>query len=163
MSEQSSPITNVTFDELQIGQSASLKRVLTHKDIELFAVVSGDINPAHLDENYAKHTLFHGIVGHGMWTSALISTVLGTILPGPGTIFLGFETRFEHPVRVGDEVTVTLTVKSKRPDKPIVVFDCLCLNNNGDIVAEGTATVLAPTEKVTLPRPVLPDVEVREV
>ena len=153
---------NTTFDELTVGQSASLKRTLTHKDIELFAVVSGDVNPAHMDEAYAKGDIFHSIIGHGMWTGALISTILGTILPGPGTIFLGEEMKFEHPVRVGDEISVKITVKSKRAGKPIVVFDCVCENGKGEKVVVGTATVLAPTEKLTVARPELPAVEIFE-
>lgn len=155
-------IQNVTFDELHVGQSAGLKRTMTHRDIELFAIVSGDVNPAHLDENFAKKSLFHGIVGHGMWTATLISTVLGTILPGPGTIFLGEEMQFRHPVHVGDEVTVQLTVKSKHADKPVVVFSCTGTNQNGEIVIEGSATVLAPTEKISVDRPHLPSVELHE-
>ncbi len=151
---------NTTFDELMIGQSASLQRTLTQKDIELFAAVSGDINPAHLDEQYAKQDIFHGIIGHGMWVGGLISNLLGTVLPGPGTIYLGQEIRFKKPVRLGDEITVKVTVKSKRPDKPIVTFDCICLNTRNDILVEGTATVLAPTEKISVQRPDLPRAQI---
>ena len=71
-------LENITFEELEIGQSAELKRTLTQKDIELFAAVSGDVNPAHMDEHYAENSLFHGVIGHGMWSGGLISTVLGT-------------------------------------------------------------------------------------
>lgn len=153
---------NVTFEELQIGQSAELKRRLTQRDIELFAAVSGDVNPAHMDERYAENSLFHGVIGHGMWSGGLISTVLGTELPGPGTIYLEQDMRFKKPVMLGDEVTVRVSVKSKREDKPVVVFDCVCLNEKGDILVEGTATVLAPTEKIRIPRPDIPWVQVRE-
>lgn len=151
---------NITFDELVVGQSACITRTLTRKDIELFAVVSGDVNPAHMNEEFAQHSFFHGVIGHGMWTGALISTLLGTVMPGPGTIYLGQDMRFKNPVRVGDTITVRLTVQSKRADKPIVVFDCLCQNLKGDVVVEGTATVIAPTEKLNIPRPNLPSVEV---
>ncbi len=149
---------NITFDELKIGQSAELKRVLTQKDIALFAAVSGDINPAHMDEKYAENSKFQGIIGHGMWSGGLISTVLGTLLPGPGTIYLGQEMRFEKPVRIGDEITVRLTVKTKREDKPIVTLDCVCLNERGEKVLEGTATVLAPTKKISIERADVPSV-----
>jgi phosphate acetyltransferase len=153
-------LENVTYDELTPGRKASFARTLTKKDIELFASVSGDVNPAHMDEAYAKHDLFHGIVGHGMWSGALISTVLGTLLPGPGTIYLEQDMKFKKPVRIGDKITTSVTVRSKRPEKSVVIFDCACVNQNGETVVEGTATVLAPTEKVRRPRPELPDVEI---
>lgn len=155
-------MANVTFEELAIGQSAELKRRLTQKDIELFAAVSGDVNPAHMDEHYAENSLFHGVIGHGMWSGGLISTVLGTELPGPGTIYLEQDMRFKKPVMLGDEVTVGVSVKSKRDDKPVVVFDCICLNEKGEVLVEGTATVLAPTEKIRIPRPDIPWVDIRE-
>ena len=78
-------IENRTFDELKIGDSAQIKRTLTPKDIELFSIMSGDVNPAHVDAEYAKDDMFHQIIAQGMWGAALISTVLGTELPGPGT------------------------------------------------------------------------------
>ena len=95
-------IRNVVFDEIQIGQTASVQRVLTQADIQAFATVSGDVNPAHLDAEYADQTLFHGVIAHGMWGGALISAVLGTQLPGPGTIYLEQNLRFSKPVRVGE-------------------------------------------------------------
>src|ERR1700677_2226626 len=109
-----SMIENVTVDELNVGRKASLTRALTQKDIELFAAMSGDVNPAHMDPNYAKSDMFHGIIGHGMWSGALISTVLGTLLPGPGTIYLEQDIKFKKPVRIGDKITVSVTVRSKR-------------------------------------------------
>lgn len=151
---------NITFDELQIGQTASLKRTLTQKDIELFALVSGDVNPAHLDQAYADESLFRGVIGHGMWSGGLISTVLGTVMPGPGTIYMGQEMSFLAPVRIGDEVTVSLTVQTKHESKPIVVFDCICQNAKGEVVVKGSAKVLAPTQKINVDRPQLPSVEI---
>ena len=99
-------IENKTFDEINVGDSASLTRILTMNDINLFAVMSGDINPAHVDEEYAKSDMFHKIVAHGMWGGALISTLLGTKLPGPGTIYIGQTLKFTKPVALGDVVTV---------------------------------------------------------
>lgn len=151
---------NITFDELTVGQSACLTRTLTQQDIELFAAVSGDVNPAHMNAQFAEHGFFHGVIGHGMWTGALISTVLGTVMPGPGTIYLGQDMRFKNPVRIGDTITVRVTVASKRADKHIVVMDCVCTNAKGEVVVEGSATVLAPTEKLHLPRPDMPAVEI---
>src|SRR5690349_14402318 len=121
-------IENRTFDEIAIGESASLTRALTRADIDLFAVMSGDVNPAHLDEEYARSSMFRRVIAHGMWGGALISTVLGTEMPGPGTIYLGQDLRFRRPVGVGDTITVIVTAREKRPDKRIVVFDCRCVN-----------------------------------
>ncbi len=153
-------IENVTFEEIEIGQSASLSRRLTMSDIELFATVSGDINPAHLDEEYAADSLFHKVIGHGMWSGSLISAVLGTLLPGPGTIYLGQDLRFRRPVGVGDVITATVTAREKRDDKQVVVFDCVCLNQDGKEVVTGTAEVIAPTMKVRREAHELPQVQV---
>jgi phosphate acetyltransferase/phosphate butyryltransferase len=155
-------IRNRTFDELKVGDSASLTRTLTRTDIELFAVMSGDVNPAHLDEEYARSDQFHKVIAHGMWSGALISTVLGTQLPGPGTIYLGQSLRFLHPVGLGDSVTVTLTVARLDPDKHQVTLDCAVTNQDGQLVLSGTAEVIAPREKVARPRVALPEVRLRE-
>jgi acyl dehydratase len=154
-------IENRTFDELEIGETAALERTLGWEDIELFAVMSGDVNPAHVDEEYARSDRFHAIVGHGMWGGSLISTLLGTRLPGPGTIYLAQTLFFRRPVTIGDTLTVSVTVASKEP-KHRVTLDCRCLNQHGEIVIEGVASVLAPTEKVRRPRFELPDVSLRE-
>jgi len=155
-------IQNRTFDEIAVGDSASLERRLTSSDIKLFAVMSGDVNPAHVDEDYAKSSRFHEIIAHGMWGGSLISTVLGTELPGPGTIYLGQTLRFRRPVRLGDVVKVTVTAREKDPEKHRILFDCRCTNQNGETVITGEAEVLAPTEKVRRPRAVLPQVRLAE-
>ena len=154
-------IQNRTFDELKVGDSASLTRTLTRADIELFAVMSGDVNPAHLDDDYARSDMFHKVIAHGMWSGALISTVLGTQLPGPGTIYLGQSLRFLKPVGLGDTVTVTLAVARLDPDKRRVTLDCTVTNQDGQQVATGTADVIAPSEKVARPRIALPEVRLR--
>ena len=155
-------IENRTFDEIEVGDSASLERRLTSSDIKLFAVMSGDVNPAHVDEDYAKSSRFHEIIAHGMWGASLISTVLGTELPGPGTIYLGQTLRFRRPVRLGDVVTVTVAAREKDPDRHRIVFDCRCTNQEGEVVIAGEAEVMAPTEKVRRPRAVLPQVRLAE-
>ncbi len=154
-------LTNRTFDELSIGDSASLVRIVGRDDIELFAAVSGDVNPAHLDKVFASTDLFGHIVAHGMWTGALISALLGTRLPGPGTIYLGQDLRFRKPVSPGDTITATVTVQEKRPEKRIVILNARCTNQSGDEVLTGTATVIAPATKITWPRPALPEVTLR--
>ena len=156
------PLENRTFDEIELGECAVLERTLTWRDIELFAVMSGDVNPAHVDEEYARTDRFHGIVAHGMWGAALISTLLGTRLPGPGTIYLEQPLRFRHPVTIGDTVTVSVTVVSKEPERLRVVLDCRCENQRGETVIDGSAKVIAPTEKVRRPRFTLPEVSLRE-
>jgi phosphotransacetylase/acyl dehydratase len=151
-------IENRTFDEIKLGDTATLTRTLSQQDIELFAVMSGDVNPAHLDQEYARSDMFHKIIAHGMWGASLISTLLGTRLPGPGAIYLGQTLRFLKPVAVGDTITVTVTVTAMDDARHRVTFDCTCANQNGDLVISGTAEVLAPTEKVKRPRIVLPEV-----
>jgi phosphotransacetylase/acyl dehydratase len=162
MLETQTFIENRTFDEIKIGESASLVRTLSRKDIELFAVMSGDVNPAHVDEEYARSDMFHKIIAHGMWGASLISTVLGTMLPGPGAIYLGQTLQFHHPVTIGDTITVTVTVTSKEVDGNRVSFDCRCSNQQGQVVISGKAEVIAPTVKVKRPRVALPEVHLHD-
>jgi phosphotransacetylase/acyl dehydratase len=152
-------IENRTFDEIAIGDSASLSRTLSRDDIALFAILSGDVNPAHLDQSYAETSMFHRIIGHGMWGAALLSAVLGTRLPGPGTIYLGQDLRFRRPVAIGDTITVTVTAKEKRPENRVILFDCRCVNQAGEEVITGTAIVMAPAEKIRRSRVALPDIQ----
>jgi phosphate acetyltransferase len=142
-----SMIENVTFDEIQIGQNARMVRTLTQQDIEAFAAVSGDTNPAHLDAEYADATLFHGIIGHGMWGGALISALLGTVFPGPGTIYLEQNLHFTRPVRVGDTLTINVTVLTRDEAKKSIELDCQVTNQNGVRVLYGLARVMAPTQR----------------
>ncbi len=155
-------IENRIFEEIEVGETAALERTLSWRDIELFAVMSGDVNPAHVDEEYARTDMFHRIVAHGMWGASLISTLLGTRLPGPGTIYLGQTLSFRHPVSIGDTITVSVTVESKDPEHHRVGLDCRCVNQRGETVIAGTATVLAPTEKVRRQQVALPQVALRE-
>jgi phosphate acetyltransferase len=155
-------IENRTFDELQPGDTASLIRTLTHQDIELFAIMSGDVNPAHVDEAFAKSDMFHKVVAHGMWGGALISTVLGTQLPGPGTIYVEQSLHFRRPVGLGDTITVSVRVVSKAEQTHRVIFDCRATNQLGLDVITGTAEVIAPIDKVSRPRIVLPDIYLRQ-
>ena len=151
-------LRNRTFDDLTIGESASLVRVVGRDDIDLFATVSGDVNPAHLDPVFASTDIFGHIVAHGMWTGALVSAVLGTKLPGPGTIYLEHDLRFRKPVSPGDTITVTVIVREKWPEQRIVVLDTRCANQRGEEVLNGSATVIAPDRTVEWPRAKLPDV-----
>lgn len=154
-------LENRTFEEIEIGDSASLTRTLTEKDIQVFAIMSGDINPAHVDIEYAQSDMFHKIIGHGMWGGALISTVLGTQLPGPGTIYVKQTLRFKKPVAIGDTLTVKVTAIEKKPEKKRVIFSCECHNQRDELVMEGEAEVVAPSKKIRRPKAVLPEISLR--
>jgi phosphate acetyltransferase len=144
----SKQIENTTYDELTIGQSARLVRTLALSDIQAFAAVSGDYNPTHVDADYAVETLFHGIVAHGMWGATLISSLLGTVFPGAGTVYVEQTLHFVLPVRVGDTLTVIATVRTKDDSTKRVTLDCQVINQTGTTVLSGTAVVLAPLQKV---------------
>lgn len=154
-------LENRTFDEIKVGDTASLTRTLTEKDIQVFAIMSGDINPAHVDIEYAQSEMFHMIIGHGMWGGALISTVLGTQLPGPGTIYVGQTIRFKKPVAIGDTLTVKVTATEKKPEKNRVTFSCECRNQRDEVVMEGQAEVIAPSKKIRRPKAILPEITLR--
>jgi phosphate butyryltransferase len=153
-------IENRTFEELTIGETASLSHTVTQRDIDLFATVTGDVNPAHVDPAYAQTDMFHHVIIHGIWGAGLISATLGTRLPGPGTIYLGQELRFRHPVNIGDTITATLSVAAKKPVKGDVILDCVCTNQAGQAVITGTAFIRAPTQKLRVKRTILPEVVV---
>jgi len=153
-------IENHVFEDISVGQSARLLRTLTLEDIKAFAAVSGDTNPAHLDPDYANETLFHGVIAHGMWSGALISALLGTQFPGPGTIYLDQALHFAKPVRIGDTLTVTVTVTAKNPLDHSLELDCQVVNQRAVVVLSGTARVLAPMTKVRLPRVMAPQIQV---
>ena len=155
-------IENKTFDELKPGDTASLVRTLTYKDIEVFAIMSGDVNPSHVDEAFAKSDMFHKVVAHGMWGASLISTVLGTELPGPGTIYTDQSLHFPQPVGLGDTITVTVKVAKKIVESHRVILECRATNQHGEEVITGIAEVIAPAEKVSRPPIMLPEIELRE-
>ncbi|MEM8598125.1 MAG: bifunctional enoyl-CoA hydratase/phosphate acetyltransferase [Pseudomonadota bacterium] len=150
-------IENRPFDEIEVGDTAELVRTLEAQDIDAFAVVSGDVNPAHVDQEFAEGDIFHKVIAHGMWGGALISNVLGTQLPGPGTIYLDQTLKFLKPVGIGDTVTVRVTVAEKHPEKKRLTLDCLCTNGDGKAVIKGQAVVIAPEKKIKRPRVVMPD------
>lgn len=153
-------IENFTFDELQVGQSATYTRQATDEAIRLFAAVSGDVNPLHLDEDYAAGTRFKGRIAHGMFTGGLISAAIAMVLPGPGVVYVAQEMRFERPVRIGDTITVELTVTEKLPEKQFVKMSSTARNQLGKVVVTGVTTVLAPSEKIRIQRPAEPRVNI---
>ena len=150
MSNPASPETseNFTFDEIAVGQSARLVRTLTLADIRAFAAVSGDMNPSHVDDADAQASEQHTVVAHGMWAGSLISALLGNQFPGAGTTYLDQALHFLQPVHVGDTLVVSATVRCKEDAGRTVEFDCLALNQRGEPVLRGTASVQAPVRKI---------------
>lgn len=131
------------LEDLKVGMSASYAKTVTEADVVLFAGVSGDTNPVHLNEEFAKETMFQGRIAHGMLSASFISTVLGTKLPGPGCIYLSQNLKFRAPVRSGDTVSATATITDIVPDKKRVVMQTVCSVRN-QIVIEGEAVVMVP-------------------
>ena len=142
-------LVNKTYDEIRVGDSSSLTRTLMPEDVKLFAILTGDVNPSVIDPSYSASGLFREVIAHGMWSGSLISTVLGTQFPGPGTILIDQSLHFSRPVTIGDTITITVTAKQKFDHSKHVNFDCVCTNQEGLQVVRGTAEVLAPTEKVS--------------
>ncbi|MBI5929560.1 MAG: MaoC family dehydratase [Chloroflexi bacterium] len=126
------------------GMSANRTKTFSDEDVRLFAQLTGDTNPVHLDATYAATTVFGRRIVHGMLTSALISAVLANDLPGPGTIYLGQNLKFKKPVFIGDTITATVIISQVRAERKIVTFETTCTNQNGEVVIEGEATVKAP-------------------
>ena len=140
-------MSNTTFDEIKIGTSATFTRTLSQTDIEVLALVSGDANPFHITgENDFEVPLVAGAT-QGVGAEALVSAALGTQLPGPGMKIVGQDLRFSGVIAVGDKLTATVTAKEKQKKNGLVIFDCRCVNQNGDELVSGTATVSAPDKE----------------
>ena len=146
-------IRNRVFDDIRVGDTASLTRILTRNDIKSFALISGDLNPTHVDDAYAQIHSNGRLIAHNMWAGALISSVLGNELPGPGTVYLEQTLSFVRAVQAEDAITATVTVREKRSEGRVVVFDCACVNQLAETVATGTAQVRAPDVSIEMPRP----------
>ncbi|GAB6172113.1 MaoC family dehydratase [Paradesulfitobacterium aromaticivorans] len=130
------------FSEIQVGDKESIRRTITEADIVNFAGVSGDFNPLHTDEEYAKNTMFKGKIAHGFFTAALITNVVGNKLPGPGSVYLKQELRFLAPVRPGDTIVATAEVVEKIEGKQRVRLRTTCTTQSGELVLDGEATLL---------------------
>ena len=134
----------ITIGEMKIGDSASFTKTISETDVYLYAGISGDYSPAHVTQTEAEKGMFGKRIAHGMLSAGLISAVLGTLLPGPGTIYMGQELRFTKPVAIGDTITATATVAELIPEKNRAILDTVCTNQNGDVVIKGKATVMPP-------------------
>jgi len=134
-----------SFDELKIGDTASLSKIISEEDLQLFAKISMDNNPIHLDETFAKTTRFKKRIAHGMLVASLISSVLANKLPGPGTIYLSQSLTFRKPVFIGDEITATVKITEKNAEKKHIKLSTICINQEEKVVITGDALVLYET------------------
>lgn len=153
-------LVNFTFDELHIDQTASYSKTLTEKELVLFAAVSGDVNPLHLDADFAAGTPFKERIAHGAWTSSLISAALAQELPGPGSVYISQEISFRLPVKLGDTVTIKLVVTDKKTRGNRITINTSAVNQHGKTIAKGSAVVMAPSEKLQLPAAELPTITI---
>jgi 3-hydroxybutyryl-CoA dehydratase len=135
---------SMRFEELQIGQAAEFAKTVTEADVVLYAGITGDLNPAHINQVEAEKSRFGGRIAHGMLSAGLISAVLGTRLPGPGTIYLEQTLRFTRPVRIGDTVTARVEVIELIEKRRRVRLATSCANQDGEVVLEGEALVMVP-------------------
>lgn len=139
----------VNLEELRVGQSAELAKTVSSEDVVLFAEITGDFNPVHLDEAAAAKSRFGGRIAHGMLTAGLISATIAGRLPGPGSVYLGQTLRFTAPVRIGDTVTTRVEVTELNLPKRRVKLSTVCRNQKGDVVVDGEATVFVPASVET--------------
>ena len=133
-----------TIDELVLGETSEFTKTITEADIILFAVVTGDLNPAHINEEYAKNTFFKTRIAHGILQAGFISAAIGMKLPGPGTIYMKQELNFRAPVHIGDTITARVEVSQIDAEKNRVVLKTTCSNQEGEIVLDGEALVSPP-------------------
>lgn len=143
-------ISNRPFNTIKIDDFCKQQHTVTEDDLLMFAKASGDLNPLHLDDEYAATTPFKQRIAHGMFTGGLISAALAMDLPGPGTIYLSQDLQFKRPVCIGDELSIVLSVIEKHESKPIVTLHCEVTNQDNKAVVVGTAKVMAPTVSMTV-------------
>lgn len=134
----------LTIKELSIGDKASFQKTITETDVYLYAGITGDLNPAHINQVEAEKTMFQGRIAHGMLTAGLVSAVIGMQLPGPGSIYLGQELKFMAPVRIGDTIKAEIEVIEKLDEKNRIKLSTICTNQNGVEVLIGVATIMPP-------------------
>lgn len=135
-----------SIDEIAVGDWAEVAKTISESDIYTYAGVTGDFNPAHVNEQYARGTFFKRRIAHGMLSAGLISTVLGTHLPGPGAVYLSQELKFTAPVYIGDTITARAEALEVKADKNRVILKTICTNQEGVVVIEGTA-LMSPMKK----------------
>ncbi len=131
----------LAYDDIKVGDSASVSKTITESDVVTYAGITGDFNPVHIDAEYASKSMFKERIAHGMLVSGFISAVLGYHLPGPNTIYLAQEVSFKLPVKIGDTVTAVATVTEKKDEKRIIKLKTTVTNQRGEIVVDGSAVV----------------------
>jgi 3-hydroxybutyryl-CoA dehydratase len=144
ISKEENGMKGKTIDELNVGQTASFAKTISESDVYLFAGITGDFNPAHVNEAYAKNTAFKTRIAHGMLSAGLISNVLGNQLPGPGTIYMQQQLNFRAPVAIGDTVTATVEVIEILREIKRVRLKTVCTNQDGVVVLDGEALISPP-------------------
>ncbi|CUU49153.1 MaoC family dehydratase [Clostridium beijerinckii] len=134
----------LTIKEIKIGDKASFQKTITETDVYLYAGITGDLNPAHINQVESEKTMFQGRIAHGMLTAGLVSAVLGMQLPGPGSIYLGQELKFTAPVKIGDTIKAEVEVIERIEDKNRIKLSTTCTNQDGVEVLKGIATIMPP-------------------
>nr|WP_207716661.1 MaoC family dehydratase [Clostridium beijerinckii] len=134
----------MTIKEIKIGDKASFQKTITETDVYLYAGITGDLNPAHINQVESEKTMFQGRIAHGMLTAGLVSAVLGMQLPGPGSIYLGQELKFTAPVKIGDTIKAEVEVIERIEDKNRIKLSTTCTNQDGVEVLKGIATIMPP-------------------
>lgn len=152
-------ISSTPYSALEVGQTASFEKTVGERDIQLFAAMSGDRNPVHLDAEFAAGTLFKERIAHGMFSGALISAAVACTMPGPGTIYLGQTMKFTRPVKLGDTLTVRLEILEKLPKNRVRIATRV-FNQNDEQVVDGEAEVLAPRKHETVQLKELPPISI---
>ena len=151
--QQEASIDNIIYNDLEIGQSVTRKRIVSAEDIVQSAELFQDRNPAHLCDEFASKSMFGARIAHGMLSAGLISGVIGEELPGPGTIYLSQNLEFKAPVKIGDEISITVRVADKKDGKREgtgkATLETICTNQDGVVVTQGSAIVLPPSEKIS--------------
>jgi len=150
-------IENRIYDEISVGDAASIQRTISMQDIHLFAIGSGDMNPTHLEDDVARDCGLSAATAHGMWSAGLISAVLGVKFPGPGTVYVSQNLRFHAPARVGDTLTATVTATAKDDTTRGIAFECSVMNASGTLLVSGDAQVIAPARKISRQMTSLPE------
>lgn len=135
---------SLTMKKLAVGQNASVTKTISEADVYLFAGITGDFNPAHINEQFAAETRFGGRIAHGMLSAGLISAVIGMQLPGPGTIYVGQSLNFLAPVRIGDTVTAKVIVRELDTERNRAMLETVCINQKGTCIVSGEAMVIPP-------------------
>ncbi|MFF7708323.1 MaoC/PaaZ C-terminal domain-containing protein [Pseudomonas sp. NPDC007930] len=152
-----SEVTNTPYEALEVGQTASYSKTVAERDIQLFAAMSGDHNPVHLDAEFAARTPFRERIAHGMFSGALISAAVACELPGPGTIYLGQQMTFAKPVHLGDTLTVRLEILEKLPKFKVRIATQV-FNQREELVVDGVAEIIAPRKQQTVNLAALPEI-----